>query len=176
MSPFWRIPGSTGGSVARSASGLSLYWTRGMEVALVPPVLDAPRDVTVASVDLRAVIPRPSSFSTSARRPRGGCARGLPLPGSKGRRGRRPPCAREPGASQDGRVGRLSMRSAGFSGPRSSARRGAPRSVAARMLRRADGAEVVRPPRRRVLSQVDEEARPASTMKCDPGFEALKPF
>ena len=42
-----------GGLVARSASGLSLLLDEGMAVALVPPVLDAPRNVTVASVDLR---------------------------------------------------------------------------------------------------------------------------
>lgn len=42
-----------GGLVARSASGLPLLLDEGMAVALVPPVLDAPRSVTVASVDLR---------------------------------------------------------------------------------------------------------------------------
>ena len=42
-----------GGLVARSASGLPLLLDEGMDVALVPPVLDAPRNVTVASVDMR---------------------------------------------------------------------------------------------------------------------------
>ncbi|WP_172135889.1 ribosome maturation factor RimM [Adlercreutzia sp. ZJ473] len=39
-----------GGLVARAASGLPLLLSEGVRVALVPPVLDAPRDVTVARV------------------------------------------------------------------------------------------------------------------------------
>lgn len=42
-----------GGLVARSAAGLPLLLFEGMEVALVPPVLDAPRNVTVESLQSR---------------------------------------------------------------------------------------------------------------------------
>lgn len=42
-----------GGLVARSASGLPFLMEEGMELALVPPVLDAPRNVTVGSVVMR---------------------------------------------------------------------------------------------------------------------------
>lgn len=42
-----------GGLVARSASGLSLLLDEGLEVALVPPVLDAPRRVHVESASAR---------------------------------------------------------------------------------------------------------------------------
>lgn len=42
-----------GGLVARSAAGLPLLLFEGMEVALVPPVLDAPRNVTVESLQMR---------------------------------------------------------------------------------------------------------------------------
>lgn len=43
-----------GGLVARAASGLPLLLSEGARVALVPPVLDAPRDVTVARVAPRS--------------------------------------------------------------------------------------------------------------------------
>lgn len=43
-----------GGLVARSASGLPFLLEEGMEIALVPPVLDAPRNVRVASVAMRS--------------------------------------------------------------------------------------------------------------------------
>lgn len=43
-----------GGLVARSAAGLPFLLSEGMRAALVPPRLDAPRDVTVASVQMRA--------------------------------------------------------------------------------------------------------------------------
>lgn len=43
-----------GGLVARSASGLPLLLSEGMELALVPPVLDAPRDVVVESLQFRS--------------------------------------------------------------------------------------------------------------------------
>ena len=39
-----------GGLVARGASGLPVLLYEGLEVALVPPVIDAPRRVTVSSV------------------------------------------------------------------------------------------------------------------------------
>lgn len=42
-----------GGLVARSAAGLPLLLFEGMEIALVPPVLDAPRNVTVESLQMR---------------------------------------------------------------------------------------------------------------------------
>lgn len=42
-----------GGLVARSTAGLPLLLAEGARVALVPPVLDAPRDVTVARVSPR---------------------------------------------------------------------------------------------------------------------------
>lgn len=42
-----------GGLVARSAAGLPLLLSEGMELALVPPVLDAPRRVTVESLRFR---------------------------------------------------------------------------------------------------------------------------
>lgn len=42
-----------GGLVARSAAGLPFLLSEGLRVALVPPRLDAPRDVTVASVQMR---------------------------------------------------------------------------------------------------------------------------
>ena len=43
-----------GGLVARSAAGLPLLLEEGMQVALVPPVLDAPRNVTVSSLRPRS--------------------------------------------------------------------------------------------------------------------------
>lgn len=43
-----------GGLVARAASGLPFLLSEGDQVALVPPVLDAPRNVRVAEVSLRA--------------------------------------------------------------------------------------------------------------------------
>ena len=43
-----------GGLVARGASGLSALLYPGLEAALVPPQLDAPRKVTVASVEERS--------------------------------------------------------------------------------------------------------------------------
>lgn len=43
-----------GGLVARSAAGLPFLLSEGLRVALVPPRLDAPREVTVASVQMRA--------------------------------------------------------------------------------------------------------------------------
>lgn len=43
-----------GGLVARSAAGLPLLLSEGMEVALVPPVLDAPRNVTVELLQPRS--------------------------------------------------------------------------------------------------------------------------
>ncbi|WP_165048054.1 MULTISPECIES: ribosome maturation factor RimM [unclassified Adlercreutzia] len=43
-----------GGLVARAASGLPLLLSEGARVALVPPVLDAPRDVTVARISPRS--------------------------------------------------------------------------------------------------------------------------
>ena len=43
-----------GGLVARSAAGLPFLLSEGMEVALVPPVLDAPRTVTVESLQMRS--------------------------------------------------------------------------------------------------------------------------
>ena len=42
-----------GGLVARSAAGLPFLLSEGMEAALVPPVLDAPRRVTVESLQMR---------------------------------------------------------------------------------------------------------------------------
>ncbi len=42
--------GLKGGLVAHAAAGLPLLLSEGMELALVPPVLDAPRNVHVASV------------------------------------------------------------------------------------------------------------------------------
>lgn len=42
-----------GGLVARSAAGLPFLLSEGLSVALVPPRLDAPRNVTVASVQMR---------------------------------------------------------------------------------------------------------------------------
>lgn len=42
-----------GGLVARSAAGLPFLLHEGMSVALVPPVLDAPRNVVVESVQMR---------------------------------------------------------------------------------------------------------------------------
>lgn len=42
-----------GGLVARCAAGLPFLLSEGMEVALVPPVLDAPRRVTVESLQMR---------------------------------------------------------------------------------------------------------------------------
>ncbi len=42
-----------GGLVARSAAGLPFLLSEGMRVALVPPVLDAPRSVTVESLQMR---------------------------------------------------------------------------------------------------------------------------
>lgn len=42
-----------GGLVARSAAGLPLLLSEGMQLALVPPVIDAPRSVTVASLRFR---------------------------------------------------------------------------------------------------------------------------
>ncbi len=42
-----------GGLVARSAAGLPFLLSQGMELALVPPVLDAPRRVTVESLQMR---------------------------------------------------------------------------------------------------------------------------
>lgn len=42
-----------GGLVARSAAGLPFLLREGMSVALVPPVLDAPRNVTVESLQMR---------------------------------------------------------------------------------------------------------------------------
>ena len=42
-----------GGLVARSAAGLPFLLSEGMEVALVPPVLDAPRWVAVESLQMR---------------------------------------------------------------------------------------------------------------------------
>lgn len=43
-----------GGLVARGASGLPLLLYPGLKLALVPPVTDAPRSVTVARVEERA--------------------------------------------------------------------------------------------------------------------------
>lgn len=43
-----------GGLVAKSASGLPLLLSEGMEVALVPPVLDGPRNVVVSEVASRS--------------------------------------------------------------------------------------------------------------------------
>ncbi len=43
-----------GGLVAQSAAGLPLLLTKGMELALVPPVLDAPRRVHVVRVEALA--------------------------------------------------------------------------------------------------------------------------
>ncbi len=40
-----------GGLVAQSAAGLPILLAQGMELALVPPVLDAPRRVSVISVE-----------------------------------------------------------------------------------------------------------------------------
>lgn len=42
-----------GGLVARSAAGLPLLLSEGMELALVPPVIDAPRYVRVESLRVR---------------------------------------------------------------------------------------------------------------------------
>lgn len=42
-----------GGLVARSAAGLPFLLREGMSLALVPPVLDAPRNVTVESLQMR---------------------------------------------------------------------------------------------------------------------------
>lgn len=42
-----------GGLVARCAAGLPFLLEEGMQVALVPPVLDAPRNVTVESLQMR---------------------------------------------------------------------------------------------------------------------------
>lgn len=44
------IKNLNGGLVARSAAGLACLLEEGMKLALVPPVLDAPRNVTVESV------------------------------------------------------------------------------------------------------------------------------
>ena len=45
-----RTKGLNGGLVAKPATGLSFLLSEGLELALVPPVLDAPRKVTVASM------------------------------------------------------------------------------------------------------------------------------
>lgn len=42
-----------GGLVARCAAGLPFLLSEGMKLALVPPVLDAPREVTVESLQMR---------------------------------------------------------------------------------------------------------------------------
>lgn len=47
------IKNLNGGLVARCAAGLPFLLREGMELALVPPVLDAPRNVTVESVQMR---------------------------------------------------------------------------------------------------------------------------
>ena len=157
-----------GGLVARSASGLSLLLDEGMEVALVPPVLDAPRDVTVASVDLRGAAEALVFFNevrdAHVADALGGCHC----------LGRKADVAEDLLALEQA----LTMwagwealdASAGFSGEVVGVEERPVQSLL--VLRRADGAEVYVPLVDEFISQVDEEAR-CINLNCPAGLFEL---